>query len=98
MSGDVFYKTATWYKLRSKVTASWKAKGLPCPYCNSPIDWTVKRGHIVDHIKNRKQYPELALDPSNLQVVHYACNTRKAAFIENNNRVEIGVDGYPVGW
>ncbi len=90
-----FYSTPEWHKLRAQTRARWKRAGLPCAYCGEPLTW--ERGQtVVDHIKNRKQYPNLAHEPSNLQVVHHGCNTRKAAHVENTNKVEIGADGFPV--
>jgi 5-methylcytosine-specific restriction endonuclease McrA len=95
---DNFYKTNTWYKARSKTKAKWQRENKPCYYCQEPLDWESPYSVIVDHIKNRKQYPELALHPANLCVVHHACNTKKAAYIENNTRPRINENGFPDSW
>jgi len=95
---DLFYSSPEWHKLRAKTKATWRAQGRPCPYCNQPIDWAIKGGTTVDHILNRRKHPDKALDPSNLQVVHSSCNSKKAAYVENNNKPRINVDGFPDGW
>ena len=98
---DNFYSTNDWHKLRAKTKATWKAQGKPCAYCGEPIEWAIKGEAVVDHILNRKKHPHLALDPSNLQVVHggaKACNTKKAVWSENNNKPRINADGFPEGW
>ena len=92
---DGFYSSKEWHKLRSKTKALWKAKAYPCGYCHQPIDWTQRVS--VDHIMNRKKHPDLALSMSNLQVVHHECNTKKAAYYENNNKIEVQSNGFPVG-
>jgi 5-methylcytosine-specific restriction endonuclease McrA len=93
---DPFYGTAEWKALRTKVRRAWIASGRPCFYCGKPFapgEWMV-----VDHIQNRRQFPRLALVQSNLGCVHKECNTKKAAYFENNKREEIGFDGFPPGW
>ena len=92
---DAFYSNKEWHKVRAKTKALWKANNYPCGYCKQPIDWTQRP--IVDHKLNRKQHPDLALDLSNLQVVHHACNTKKAAYFENNTKIEVQSNGFPVG-
>jgi len=91
---DPFYTSHQWHKLRSKVKAKWKANHMPCGYCGKPLDWQAKP--IVDHIKPRSTHPQLALDETNLMVVHHRCNTRKYHFQENAKRPLIGADGYPI--
>ena len=95
---DLFYSSPEWHKLRAKTKATWKAQGKPCAYCGEPIEWAIKGGTTVDHILNRRKHPDRALDPSNLQVVHSKCNTKKASYYENNNKPAIGLDGLPEGW
>ena len=41
----------------------------------------------VDHIKPRKKYPELALDPKNLQVLCNECNHGKGNWDETDWRM-----------
>lgn len=94
MAGDSFYTSRQWHKTRAIVRKHWKVNNLPCAYCGKPIDWNAKP--IVDHIKNRKRYPELAYDLSNLCLVHHQCNTKKYYYVENNDKPKIGADGYPV--
>ena len=93
---DPFYQSSAWRAVRAKVLAKWKREGRPCGYCGAGLTW--KKGEqIVDHIENRRRRPDLALDMRNLQVVHHACNTRKAAYVENGDKPEVGSDGFPVG-
>ena len=93
---DPFYGSAAWQKLRSRAKRIWMASGKPCAYCGQPF----KAGEqlFVDHIKNRKQHPALALDMGNLCVVHPNCNTRKFHHVENNDKKPIGINGLPDGW
>lgn len=94
---DGFYNRKEWWFLRNKITAYWKRNRLPCSWCGEPIDWGAKKSWAVDHIKNRRDYPELALEPSNLTVVHQACNARKyVAEEKQGGRPLIGPDGFPV--
>ena len=92
---DGFYSQPSWHKLRAKTKAVWKRENRLCGYCNHPIDWN--EIVVVDHIKNRRRHPDLALEPSNLQCVHHACNTRKAAYVENGNKPAVREDGFAVG-
>jgi len=91
-----FYSSKAWKEISAKVRKHWRATGKPCGYCGLPIE----RGQrtIVDHIVNRRQAPHLALAPSNLQLVHHACNSKKASFIENNTKKPVGYDGLPDDW
>ena len=59
-----FYRSSAWRKLRFSVLATMGAK---CVACGA----TSKTGATlhVDHIKPRSQYPELALEVDNLQVL-----------------------------
>lgn len=69
-----------------------------CPYCGKPIDR--RQRLIVDHIHNRKQFPDLAHREDNLQVVHHACNTQKYYKHEQQPQRdvdEVGEDGFPIG-
>jgi 5-methylcytosine-specific restriction endonuclease McrA len=95
---DPFYSSPEWHKLRAKTKATWKAQGKPCAYCGEPIEWAIKGEAVVDHVLNRKKHPDKALDPSNLQVLHHSCNSKKAAYFENNSKPTIGFDGFPEGW
>ena len=97
MAGDSFYKQAKWVKLRNKVRQHWYANGLPCSYCGEAIDWSIKGGNIVDHIKNRKQYPHLAYELSNLCVVHHKCNTLKYYQDEASDKQRTNLSGFPEG-
>ena len=65
-----FYQSDAWLKLRENILEKY---GKKCQKCGvtppTPIE--------VDHIKPRARYPELALDPNNLQVLCKPCNREK---------------------
>lgn len=75
---DRFYNTRAWLKLRYE---SLKKYGRQCMLCKA----TNGVMH-VDHIKPRSRYPELALDPENLQVLCKACNLGKSDHSEDDWR------------
>jgi 5-methylcytosine-specific restriction endonuclease McrA len=96
---DPFFGTQAWQQLRAKVRAHWKRHGLPCAWCGQPFE--PGEVLVVDHIKPRRKYPHLVLEPANLQCVHggkKACNTRKHFYEEANDKPAIGLDGMPEGW
>lgn len=67
-----FYRSQAWRKLRFSVLSENDGR---CSICGT----SSKDGITlhVDHIKPRSKYPELALDPTNLQVLCEACNIGK---------------------
>ena len=95
---DGFYKTPGWFRARHKAITRWRSAGLPCAFCGSELMWAMKGSIIVDHIINRKKRPDLALEPTNLQVVHHECNSRKWRWLEANQKEQIGLDGLPDSW
>ena len=96
MPNDSFYKTPQWKKVRSAVIRHWRHWDLPCGYCGKDLDWFTRFQISVDHKINRKQRPDLALDETNLHVVHQTCNSKKAAWEEHSKKPEIGEDGFPI--
>jgi hypothetical protein len=69
---DVMLGSPAWKELRAKVLAKYGAKCMRCG-CQS-----TKPGRIVvDHVKPRRYYPELAMDENNLQVLCNRCNRDK---------------------
>jgi len=68
-----FYKSPQWRALRYRVLVE---QGRRCVCCGAtPKDGV--RMH-VDHIKPKSLHPELAFDPSNLQVLCEDCNLGKS--------------------
>jgi len=65
---------AGWPKLRHDALR--KARGR-CAACGASVDKGVKLH--VDHIKPVSKFPDLALDPTNLQVLCQTCNLGKGA-------------------
>ena len=96
MANDKFYGSAAWFRLRAKVRRLWLAQDKPCAWCGQPFRPVDKV--FVDHVINRKQRPDLALDESNLECVHEPCNTRKYHHQEVNNKKPIGINGLPDDW
>jgi len=81
--GDDFLSSYEWRRLRMEII---KTRGARCECCGAtPIDG-VTVIH-VDHIKPRQHHPELALDPSNLQVLCHVCNHGKGNWDETDWRV-----------
>lgn len=68
-----FYLSDQWIRLRYKTLMQ---RGNICECCGQ--SWTVGNPLQVDHIKPRSRFPELALDPSNLQVLCRECNMGKS--------------------
>lgn len=71
-SGNKFYSSNAWRKLRYSVLRDSEGK---CVICGVSAKEGAKLH--VDHIKPRSKYPELALDPANLQVLCDDCNIGK---------------------
>jgi len=70
-----FYRSREWRELRLSVLATSRC----CKLCGaSPLNGV--RLH-VDHIKPRSLYPELSLDPSNLQILCADCNMAKSNIV-----------------
>jgi 5-methylcytosine-specific restriction endonuclease McrA len=69
---DAFLESYEWRRVRMVVL---KRDGARCACCGAtPADGLRMN---VDHIKPRRKYPELALDPANLQVLCEVCNHGK---------------------
>lgn len=71
---DGFYTSDEWRLVRYSVL---KNSNGACQCCGARGSGEI-RLH-VDHIKPRSQFPELALDPANLQVLCPDCNIGKRA-------------------
>ena len=68
-----FWRSEGWRRLRYETI---KRHGAKCQCCGrNPRQDGIKLH--VDHIKPRSEYPELALDPDNLQVLCEDCNLGK---------------------
>lgn len=68
---DVFLRSDGWYALRQIALQKY---GRRCMRCRIDHRHAVI---TVDHIKPRKDYPELALELSNLQILCRTCNAAK---------------------
>ena len=96
MAGHPFYQSSEWKLLRKQVRANWKRTGKGCGVCGQRIKWNERP--VVDHIQNRRKYPELALHIHNLQMVCHPCNSKKAAWSELSTVTPTNLDGFPSDW
>ena len=69
---DAFLSSYEWRRVR---LVALKKYGAKCQCCGATPDSGAVMN--VDHIKPRRIYPELALDPDNLQVLCHECNHGK---------------------
>ena len=76
-----FYASFEWRKLRLQILRRYGRKCLCCG--RSPEDGAVMH---VDHIKPLRIYPELKLEPANLQVLCEMCNHGKGNWCEDDFR------------
>lgn len=65
---DRFYTTPEWISIRKEILSQ---QGQECTRCGS------EEGLCVDHVVPRNTRPDLALEPSNLQVLCRSCNSKK---------------------
>ena len=75
-----FYETREWRDLRFKILRKY---GFVCMACGNRPPKCVLH---VDHIKPRSLYPQLELDPENLQVLCEDCNLGKGNKSEDDLR------------
>lgn len=72
MTSEKFYRSKPWLDLRYRMLV---LRGNRCNACGrGPKDGAIIQ---IDHIRPRYIYPELAFDPSNLQILCSSCNTGK---------------------
>ena len=88
---DPFYSSQQWFKLRRKALRRDQHK---CRMCGSPVHG--KKTAHVDHIKKRKQHPELALRLDNLQTLCRHCHNSTKQYHEKNPDAGANADGFPV--
>ena len=74
-----FYQSGAWQKLR----AAHIAKFPNCRFCG-------RKGAMVDHVKRRRDRPDLALDPGNLQTLCNGCDDSTKRHIEEDDRHPLG--------
>lgn len=78
---DEFLASFEWQRVRMIVI---ERDGAKCACCGrTRLDGIIIN---VDHIKPRKRYPHLALDPKNLQVLCNECNLGKGNLYETDWR------------
>ena len=87
---DGFYQSKPWFKARAIVL---KRDGYVCRFCGADV--RAKGASRVDHIKKRTQYPELALELTNLQILCANCHQSVKARDENNPDRGCNCDGIP---
>lgn len=83
MAGSVFYRTPQWKRARYMALTTF---GNRCQLCGAgPATGPLH----VDHIKPRSLYPELCLDPTNLQVLCEDCHTAKGLTFMDDCRAKL---------
>lgn len=75
-----FYQSWEWKRLRYKILQEYDSV---CMCCGATA---LQERIVVDHIKPRSKYPELALDEDNLQVLCNSCNMGKSNDDETDHR------------
>lgn len=80
-----FYESDAWRDLRFKILRKF---GMACMACgrNRKTHGVILH---VDHIKPRSKYPQLELDPENLQVLCEDCNIGKSNHSEEDLRPKL---------
>ena len=78
---DEFYGSSVWRVLRMVVL---KEHGARCQCCGRTAKDGIRIN--VDHIKPRRQFPELELDKNNLQVLCEDCNAGKGSWDQTDWR------------
>lgn len=77
-----FLESRAWRELRYQIL---KLRGRRCECCGEDSPYAQFE---VDHIKSRHKYPELRMEPKNLQVLCRPCNQGKGWQDETDWRVE----------
>lgn len=92
-SRDPFYNSKEWKALRAKRLAR---DGYCCTNCGAYVK--AKGMNRVDHIVQRKVAPHLSLELSNVRTLCVPCDNARHSEkgARGEERVEIGLDGYPV--
>ena len=81
---DKFYASRAWKEVRYFVL---RRDGATCACCGARASDGVCMW--VDHIKPRSVYPELQLDPENMQVLCDDCNQGKSNYYSDDWRVKM---------
>ncbi len=85
-TADAFYRSHRWRRLRIDALEGNRERygALTCECC-----LTTRTGQWhVDHVQPRARYPELALEPTNLQVLCADCNLGKGTRYATDWRAE----------
>jgi 5-methylcytosine-specific restriction endonuclease McrA len=77
-SGEIFYDSKPWLKMRIKVFAAYGRKCMKCDRVDGEMH--------IDHIKPRSKFPELSLTFENLQVLCRDCNLEKMHYHSTDYR------------
>ena len=94
--GDPFYVSGVWKALRQTILRRDKYQCRECGVRCLGKKQNAPSPH-VDHIEPRKKRPDLALKPSNLQVLCSSCHSRKTLTATmGTEKPRIGLDGFPI--
>jgi len=76
---DPFYDSRAWHELRYKALKKAKKGPNGHPICSCCLhEGTANNPIQIDHIKPRSKFPELELDPTNMQPMCMKCNQGKS--------------------
>jgi 5-methylcytosine-specific restriction endonuclease McrA len=75
-----FYRSKAWQVLRRRTLERYGRECMKCGTTEGVIQ--------VDHIRSRFYYPELSLDPQNLQVLCQSCNEEKGISCRDYRRIK----------
>lgn len=78
-----FYGSRQWKELRDRI----RQQEPLCRQCLS--EGIIRLGQAIDHIKPRKQYPELSLDPGNLRNLCNSCHNKVRTQQNNTNHTKL---------
>ena len=82
---DAFYASWEWKQVRYEALV---LHGRQCMVCGFTPTLGCKERLVVDHIKPRSKFPDLALDLSNLQILCNSCNMGKSNIHQHDFRAE----------
>lgn len=82
---DTFYASWEWKQVRYEALVMHGRQCMVCGFTPTP---GCKERLVVDHIKPRSKFPDLALSLSNLQILCNSCNMGKSNIHQHDFRAE----------
>jgi 5-methylcytosine-specific restriction endonuclease McrA len=95
---DPFYNSLEWKRVRAFVL---RRDSYTCAWCKKLCLGKSKNGEspVVDHVRPRREFPHLALNPLNMRVLCRTCDNRR--HIDKMHPHVLGItpvgpDGFPI--